>query len=68
MEITLRKAIGIIEELLKHGEHDGNCDNIGCEDECACDLHLESSEKRDRDARVFIKQYYDSFHDKTTLL
>jgi hypothetical protein len=40
-----------LEEMLKHGEHEGECDN-GDGEFCACMLHLAPSEARAQKARA----------------
>ncbi len=42
----LSRALEVIRELMKNGEHDGPCDNVGMEQEEACSIHLATSKKR----------------------
>ena len=54
MDKLLAEAIETIQDLLKDGRHEGECDNIGNEAEDPCELHLKVSCKRKQNAENFL--------------
>jgi hypothetical protein len=48
------EAIDLLREMVKHGEHEGACTNVGMEYEGACDLHVEAGRRRTEAARQFL--------------
>ena len=46
MTPEIKELILAAEDSLKHGEHDGPCDNAGLEHRYACSFHVEMGEAR----------------------
>lgn len=53
----LDRALDIIRDLLKGGEHDGPCDNEGMEQDDSCSLHVAAGKRRDDLARAFLSEF-----------
>mgnify|MGYP001610612334 CR=1 FL=1 len=53
----LDQALDMIRELMKNGEHEGSCDNVGNESEEPCQVHLDTSRRRRQAAHNFLCKF-----------
>jgi hypothetical protein len=49
-----RPLLDMIEDMLRHGEHDGPCHNEGEWNDDACTLHVAAGKARDAAARALL--------------